>query len=118
MNEGGKEITIPQVDKDKVIKLWEVCSRGNIIMRVTPGGRIINGEKLIVTGAEVSGVAGDPDSIKCVFVRELDENGQISADDVQFQYDPDLTVVKVGKIDYGTEEYKEMFKVLDDGRRF
>ena len=113
-----RDIIVPKVDKNKIQKIGELGSRGDLVRRVRPDGTYIGTETLVITGSSVSGRQGDPGYIKHVFARTLTEEGEISPEDIQLQYDPSLTVVKIGKIDHMDKKNADFFKPLDGERRF
>ena len=108
-----------QYDPKLVVEIRETCSRGNLVVRVNDNGKLLRRELLVITGSAVSGFAGDPDSIKAVYARPLVIEGRsqikINMSEDRINYDPDITVVGVGTIDYLDRRYKNLFEVLDTG---
>jgi hypothetical protein len=107
-------VSSEMVSNNQIIQMQEECKRGTLVMRVTPQGRVVDHEILLVTGAYVSGRADDPEFVKKVYVRKLtNEEGKLRiVEDAQYEYDPTLTVVKVGEIDYMDPSNEEFFKPL------
>ncbi|SRR5260221_5876093 len=123
MSEGKTDINNLDSNKlvptEQIVPIEETSTRGQLVRRVRPDGKLVGDKILLITGAEVSGLATDPDFVQGVYARELIfENGKlkISPDNITFKYDPTLTVVSIGKIDYMDPENKEFFKELEGGK--
>lgn len=101
-----------EVSRNRVVSIREASTKGTLVRRVKPDGSFVGNDTLIVAGAYVSGSADDPDFIKYVVARELDKKGKIS-NKPPLHYDPSLTVVKIGYIDYLDPKNANFFKSID-----
>lgn len=109
--------TSERVNRENIVTMGSIGKRGVLAMRVRPDGLVVGNEILLITGSYVSGRMGDPDSIKGVYARPLNvENGMASIPDGESLYfDPDLTAVKIGEIDYMDVNNKDFFSPLGTG---
>jgi hypothetical protein len=104
---------------EKVEPVRDTTTRGMLVLRVNEDGKLLKRELQVITGAYVSGFAGDPKAVKIVYARPLmvKEKNSLLIDLAQgsIQYDPSTPVVCIGQIDYLAEQYKNLFKALGTG---
>ena len=107
-------LTEESVLKKEVMPIRKTTVRGTLVKRVTSRGDFLNTTVYLVTGAKFSGTP----NIDYVHVRELVlESGKyrIPNGSTPMHFEPDITVVKVGEIDYLDQKNREFFAPLGIG---